>query len=62
MIKPDVVARKIATAREHLDEAGKIFERPRAGFLADKHRRDLASFYLFQDPGFHRSGGALGRG
>ena len=47
MVKPDVLAQKLATARKRLQAAGEIFERPLEEFLADEPARDLACFYVF---------------
>jgi uncharacterized protein YutE (UPF0331/DUF86 family) len=47
MVKPDVVARKMARAKAWLADAEKILSRPSEQFLADVKSRDLATFYLF---------------
>ncbi len=47
MPKADVVAQKVATARQRLQAADEIFARPLEGFLRDEPARDLACFYLF---------------
>ncbi|HYN22824.1 MAG TPA: DUF86 domain-containing protein [Thermoanaerobaculia bacterium] len=47
MVKPDVVARKIARAKAWLDDADEIFSRPAEEVLRDAKSRDLATFYLF---------------
>jgi uncharacterized protein YutE (UPF0331/DUF86 family) len=47
VVKADVVARKIATARQRLRAADEIFARPLDEFLPDEPARDLACFYLF---------------
>ena len=47
MVKLDVVAHKVATARQRLQAADEIFARPLEELLADEPARDLACFYLF---------------
>ena len=47
MVKPDVVAQKVASARGRLQAADPIFERSLDEFLEDEPARDLACFYLF---------------
>lgn len=47
MVRRDVVARKVASARGRLAEADEIFARPVEEFLDDEKKRDLATFYLF---------------
>jgi uncharacterized protein YutE (UPF0331/DUF86 family) len=47
LVKADVVAQKVATARQRLRGAGEIFARTLDELLADEPARDLACFYLF---------------
>ena len=47
MVKADVVAQKVDTARRRLQAAEKVFSRPLEEFLPDEPARDLACFYLF---------------
>lgn len=47
MVRRDVAAQKIASARSRLAAAGEIFARPLQEFLDDERQRDLATFYLF---------------
>jgi uncharacterized protein YutE (UPF0331/DUF86 family) len=47
MVRVDVVAKKIATARARLKDAHGVFNKNLEDFLADERERDLAMFYLF---------------
>ncbi len=47
MVRHDVVAQKITTARIRLKAADEVFARPLEKFLSDEKERDLATFYLF---------------
>jgi len=47
MLRRDLIAQKLATARARLKAADEIFTRPIDDFLADEKERDLATFYLF---------------
>ncbi len=47
MVKPDLVAQKVATARARLRAADAIFERPLEDLLPDEPARGLACFYRF---------------
>lgn len=46
MVKPDVVAHKVARAHARLDQAEVLVSRPLEEFINDAEGRDLASFYL----------------
>lgn len=47
MVKPEIVAKKLTSARARLASADEVFARPLDEFRADEKQRDLASFYLF---------------
>ena len=47
MVKPDLIAQKVANARRRLGAADEIFRRPLGEFVPDEPARDLACFYLF---------------
>jgi|SRR5918999_5847640 uncharacterized protein YutE (UPF0331/DUF86 family) len=47
MVKPDVVAKKLARATHWLDRAEAKLSMPPEEFLADEDHRDVASFHLF---------------
>jgi uncharacterized protein YutE (UPF0331/DUF86 family) len=47
VVRPEVAARKIATAVARLDQVEAQLAGSREEFLADVESRDLASFYLF---------------
>jgi uncharacterized protein YutE (UPF0331/DUF86 family) len=47
MVKPDLVAAKVARAKGWLDRAERLISVPFEELAADEDRRDLASFCLF---------------
>ena len=47
MVRPDLVARKVARASAWLADVRRLIGRPADQFLADPPGRDLAAFYLF---------------
>lgn len=47
MVKPDLVAAKVARARDWLDRAERLISVPVEELVGDADRRDLASFCLF---------------
>lgn len=47
MVRPDVVASKVARARTWLNDAAQRFDAPLEQFRSDVQGRDLALFYLF---------------
>lgn len=48
MVRRDVAAQKITSARSRLAAADEIFARQLEEFLEDQTQRDLATFYLFR--------------
>lgn len=47
MVKPDLVAGKVARATDWLDRAERLISAPAEELVADADRRDLASFCIF---------------
>jgi len=47
VVRPDVVAARVARAAVWLDEVERSFTKPADEFLADVRGRDLSLFYLF---------------
>lgn len=47
MVRRDVAAQKLASARSRLAAADEIFAGPLKAFLDDEKQRDLATSYLF---------------
>jgi uncharacterized protein YutE (UPF0331/DUF86 family) len=47
MVRHDLIAQKLATARARLKASEEIFGKPIEDFLSDEKERDLATFYLF---------------
>ena len=47
MVRPEIVAAKVARARVRVNDAGETLLRPIDQFLSDPKSRDLALFYVF---------------
>ncbi len=47
MVKPDLIAQKLANARRRIQAAEEIFGQPLEELLPDEPARDLGCFYLF---------------